>query len=137
MIKVKLCQLAKKHHEESPRQFAHVFHKRNTICVTPEFYDLPQTYQAGILLHEIGHFQLSRFKHSEEDADEFAQEMSGVEIIRKSYRGMKKLECVRLSERGAAVRSMLRCKDQTLTGFCFAPRDTRDAPQYFPRTDGA
>ena len=93
-MKVKLCRLAQKHHAESCRQFAHVFHKRDTVCVTPEFYDLPIPYQLGILLHELGHIGYGPTKHSEEDADRMAFYLSGVKVRRRTYRGMEQLEYV-------------------------------------------
>ena len=101
-IKVKLCPLAKKHHEKSNRQFAHVFHHRNTICVTPEFYDLPKGYQVGILLHEIGHTLIGPTRQSEQDADD-AIWKNGINIVRKNYRGMKNLEYVRTTDMKAAL----------------------------------
>lgn len=101
--KIKLCPLAKKHHQESARQFAHVFHRAKTICVTPEFYDLPQTYQLGILLHEFGHIALEGQKHSEKDADNVISVMAGVLVQRRTYRGMRNLEYVRPIEKRGAI----------------------------------
>lgn len=102
-IKVQLCPLAKKHHQESPRQFAHVFHRRDTICVTPEFYNLPQLYRLGILLHECGHLNLFSRGHSEQEADEMAEIISAVPIHRRTFRGMKNLEHVANKDRGRAM----------------------------------
>lgn len=93
-VKVQVCPLAKKHHKESSRQFAHVLHKRNTICVTPEFYDLPKHYQVGILMHEFGHLILKEKKHSESQADSIIWEHYGIGIDRRNYQGMPKLEYI-------------------------------------------
>lgn len=103
-MKVKPCPLAQKHHKESSRQFAHVFHRKNTICVTPEFYELPQGYQLGILLHELGHLALKGKNHSEEDADSIAFLMSGALIERRTYRGMKGLEYINRYYKAPALR---------------------------------
>lgn len=103
-IKVRLCPLAKKHHLESPRQFAHVFHRRDTICVTPEFYNLPQRYRLGILLHECGHFALiDSGNHEESEADSMASYISGVPIHRRTFRGMKNLEYVAKADQARAL----------------------------------
>ena len=102
-INVELCPLAKKHHKKSARQFAHVFHKANTICVTPEFNDLPVGYHLGILLHELGHIALMDRKHSECDADHQSFETFGVTIIRRTYKGMKNLEYVRCQNKKKAM----------------------------------
>lgn len=94
---VKLCPLARKHHQESARQFAHVFHRKNIICVTPEFYDLPQTFRVGILLHELGHIAFQDYKHSEREADNIIRVISGVQVFRRTYRGLPRLECIKLA----------------------------------------
>lgn len=101
--KVKLCPLAKKHHKESARSFAHTFHRAKTICVTPEFYDLPQTYKLGILLHEFGHIALEGQEHTEKEADDIISIMSGVDVQRRTYRGMRNLEYIRPIEKRAAI----------------------------------
>lgn len=93
--KLKLCPLAKKHHQESTRSFAHVFHLPKTICLTPEFYNLPQGYQLGILVHEFGHLALGRKQHTEEAADRRGSLIANALVIRKTYRGMKNLEYIR------------------------------------------
>lgn len=102
-IKVRLCPLAKKHHMEWNRQFAHVFHRRDTICVAPEFYNLPQRYRLGILLHECGHIDLFSKGHSEQEADEMAEIISGVPIHRRTFRGMKNLEYVAKADQAQAM----------------------------------
>lgn len=102
--KLKLCPLARQHHAESARQFAHVFHRSNTICITPEFHDLPQSYRLGILLHELGHIAMT-YKtkpHSEAEADAMIEIISGVHIHRRTYRGLKRLECVERAQMSKA-----------------------------------
>lgn len=80
------CRLAKQHHRASCRQFAHVFHKPNVICLAPEFADLPAAYQAGILLHEFGHLTYREDeRHTEKDADTMAYVLSGVRIQREDF----------------------------------------------------
>ena len=104
-VKVQICPLAKKHHNESARQFAHVFHRKNTICVTPEFYELPQIYQVGIMLHEIGHLELAHDpKHTEKMADNYVENFTGIHIQRRTYRGLRNLESVKMMDLPAALR---------------------------------
>lgn len=102
-IFVDVCSIAEKHNRQSARQFAHVFHLKNTICVAPKFYSLPQGYQLGILLHECGHLALKGKGHSEEDADIEAFIISGAHIERRNYRGMKSLEYVAKPDRPEAL----------------------------------
>lgn len=103
-LTVRICERAELEHEESPRQFAHIFHHANQICVAPQFYDLPQTYQVGILLHEIGHYGLKDHRHGEKDADYMAFLLSGVHVLRRSWKGAKRLEAVRKEDVGEAKR---------------------------------
>jgi hypothetical protein len=100
-----MCRQAKAEHDASCRQFAHVFHKKNIICVAPEFYDLPQSYRMGILLHEIGHLEcdIDYIGHTEQEADDMAYILSDVRIARRTYRGAHRLECVKRSDYGKAL----------------------------------
>jgi hypothetical protein len=103
-IKVRMCERAELEHEENSRQFAHVFHHPNEICVAHQFYDLPQIYRAGILLHELGHLAWDGQKHNEGDADRMAFYLSGVKVLRRAYRGHRRLEVIQTADMGAAVR---------------------------------
>jgi hypothetical protein len=66
---IRICQLASVMHQIKHRYFAHAHHIKNTICITPEFLDLPAPNQTGILLHELGHL----LGFNEEEADNFAR----------------------------------------------------------------
>jgi len=102
-VRIKLCEQARAEHSKSCRQFAHVFHKPKTICVCPEFYNLPQSFQVGILLHEIGHLGFGpEENHTENEADRIAFYLSGVQVFRRRYAGMNRLETVRREDIGTA-----------------------------------
>jgi hypothetical protein len=105
-IKVRLCKQVQREHKDSCRQFAHTFHLKNTICVCPEFYVLPSTFQVGILLHELGHQALgeAELAHTEEDADRTAFYISGIHIQRRSYHEARNLEAVRQADVGEGKR---------------------------------
>lgn len=79
---VKQCDQCDQEHADSKRQYAHTFHKMNTICVAKAFYDLPQSWQFAILLHEVGHL-LAGPKGSEDAANKAAQKASGIPIVYK------------------------------------------------------
>jgi hypothetical protein len=102
-MKIGQCHQAEREHDASCRQFAHVFHKKNTICVTPEFYELPASYRLGILLHECGHLSFNRLSHTEKQADEEGGALAGVKIYRRRYRNMNNLEYVKRSDHGKAL----------------------------------
>lgn len=65
-------------HKESSRQFAHVRHFRNTICLHHAFNILPDGHKLGILAHELGHLQTSG--GGEAEADLWVQEVMGIDI---------------------------------------------------------
>lgn len=109
--KIRVCALAKKEHESCSRCFAHVFHKKNTICVARSVFDLPTEYLAGILLHELGHLCFNGLLHSERDADDEGGWLAGVRIERKTYRGKKRLEFVRTGELKKALRVLFKETD--------------------------
>ena len=54
-FRVEHCSLADKEHQESGRQYAHVFHRNGAICVSSAFESLPTRLKIAILLHETGH----------------------------------------------------------------------------------
>jgi len=49
------CRVAENDHIHEYRQFAHVFHKHDRICVAREICTLPDQNLYGILVHEFGH----------------------------------------------------------------------------------
>lgn len=54
-IRVRYCADADREHRQERRAYAHVFHCDDTICLARPFADLPEPYQLGILVHEVGH----------------------------------------------------------------------------------
>ena len=68
-VKLDLCYLAEKDHAKSKRVFAHTGHKKNTICVCKDFYDLPEDNMLGILWHEHGHIVAEIFEDEPESFD--------------------------------------------------------------------
>lgn len=54
-IKWTFCAAADEEHRMKSRQYAHVFHLPNTICLAKAFIHLPAENKKGILLHEFGH----------------------------------------------------------------------------------
>lgn len=107
-VKVALCRMAETDHACSARAFAHVFHLKDTICVAPAFYDLPDTFKTGILLHELGHMSYSKEEeHSEFEADTMGFLLSGVAIERRRYHSARHLEYVKPSDL-AKVKAFLR-----------------------------
>jgi hypothetical protein len=89
------CSLAVRQHRESPRQYAHVFHKPHTICVAYRALSrLPMEFFYGILLHECGHLLLGDTRHTERDADRAASDASGVSLGRRTWKLQKNLEWI-------------------------------------------
>lgn len=82
IVTVKICREANKEHADSRRQYAHVFHKRNVICVAREFHFIPDTHRLAILLHEVGHLLVGQ-KGTEAQASRRAAVESGVPIAYK------------------------------------------------------
>ncbi len=79
-LKVHHCQVAQKDHDESVRQYAHVFCRRDKgVCVARELWDLPKDHRAGIIAHELGHL-LAGPRGSEQDADDAFERVSGYKI---------------------------------------------------------
>lgn len=78
-LKIRICDLANKEHEDSLRQYAHTFHRSDYICLATEFFELPIDYAMGILAHEVGHL-LSGSNSSELEADHAVMRKLGVTI---------------------------------------------------------
>jgi hypothetical protein len=93
-IKIQLCEIAEKDHEMDMRNYAHTFHRKNTICICEDFLNLPDRYFWAIMIHEIGHLLVGK-NGSEKDANRAAEEYFGVKVycLPKTYYG-KKLEFV-------------------------------------------
>lgn len=76
-VEVRWCSMAQKDHDESPRQYAHTFHRKEpVVCVCREWWDLPRGYRDGIMAHEVGHF-LAGPRGSERAADDAFRDLSG------------------------------------------------------------
>lgn len=90
---VKLCELAQREHGESKRQYAHVFHRDNVICVCFDFLTVPKHYRQGIIWHEIGHLLVGP-EGSEQDANEAVYQEFGIRIKYRNSKYGKNLEFV-------------------------------------------
>lgn len=100
-IKIRICPIADKDHKISKRNYAHVFHHKNTICVAEEFKILPIEYWSGILAHEIGHLLTgmkgcNKFEDIECEiaADKAFTKKSGIKILYKDSSYGKSLQCI-------------------------------------------
>ena len=100
-----ICSQANQEHEESKRQYAHVFHKQGVICVAREFFDLPETHQLGILLHEAGHIWAGE-RAGEDAANRAAKRHSGVTVWYKDGPHGERVEWIP-PEKKAEVRAAL------------------------------
>ncbi len=80
MIKIRHCREVDTDHKRSCRQYAHTYHYKNTICVADAFYDLPVSYQLGLVAHEIGHILVGKVTHKEQEADKKANMFFGIKI---------------------------------------------------------
>lgn len=100
-LHVRHCRLADEEHAASRRQYAHVFHKADTICVADAFFDLPQTTQLALLLHEVGH-RLAGMRAREETANKAVKEASGIHIHYRNGRYGERLEWIAPSKKQAA-----------------------------------
>lgn len=87
--KIKECELANREHKESKRQYAHVFHNINTICIAHAMRNLPATHYYGILAHEIGHLISGG---GERQADRIMYETYGIKIRYKDSKYGNRLE---------------------------------------------
>lgn len=75
--KIKECELANRDHKKSKRQYAHVFHNINTICIANAMRKLPATHYYGILAHEIGHLYT---RGDEKEANAYMLVTFGIKI---------------------------------------------------------
>jgi hypothetical protein len=91
IIQVAYCEIAQEHHDKKKRQYAHVGHYPDVICVCKEFFDLPKKIKKGILYHEISHIYLNAYG-TEKETDEFAKVLFGVHIKRINSKYGKNLE---------------------------------------------
>lgn len=91
MIRIKLCKDADAEHHKSERQYAHVGHRKGTICIAYAFNRLPLKLQLGILLHELGHLAGAE---GEDEADRLATKLFGVKVKREDTEYGAKLETV-------------------------------------------
>ena len=92
-LHVRRCGLANEEHEESRRQYAHVFHKAGTICVADAFFDLPEKTQLALLLHEVGH-RMAGIRAREATANKVVREASGIHIHYRDGRHGERLEWI-------------------------------------------
>lgn len=76
------CPLAEQDHAESFRQFAHVFHTDNRVCVAWEIGRLPDRFLYGLMAHEFGHVMAWGIwqDDSEAGADRAAEDFLGLTI---------------------------------------------------------
>lgn len=91
---VEICRDADREHEKSQRQYAHVYHRQNVICVARDFYKLPNRHRLALLLHEVGHLLAGR-GGGEMAADRAAYDLSGVKIYYEDGRYGEQLESIK------------------------------------------
>jgi hypothetical protein len=92
-ISVKICEIAEQDHRKKMRWYSHTYCKPNTICVSSAFLNLPEAYQVGILVHEVGHL-LTEPDATEKEADRAANKYFGVRIKHKNTPFGKNLQCL-------------------------------------------
>lgn len=90
-IRVKHCKDSDKDHAKSIRQYAHVGHKPNVICVAKAFYKLPSKIRAGLILHELGHLAGA---DGEQQADRLATKLFGIKVRRINSKYGHNLETI-------------------------------------------
>lgn len=98
---VEICPVANTEHERSGRQYAHVFCRRDKICVSSAFGDLPETHKLGILLHEVGHV-LAGQRASEKRSNETILKASGIRVRYRDSRYGSRLEWIRTKDKADA-----------------------------------
>lgn len=81
-LRLRICNLANQEHQLSKRQYAHVGHVRDTICIANAFYRLPIQHRAALLAHEAGHVLARKYNKSDGEAvaDRMAEQFFGVKI---------------------------------------------------------
>jgi hypothetical protein len=67
-------------------------HYTDVICVTPDFWKLPEGHLLGILAHEVGHLLSSAEEHTEEEADETFTTHFGIFITYRDSPHGKRLQ---------------------------------------------
>ena len=102
-VAVVRCWQADQEHRDSLRQYAHVFHHPSIICVAGAFFNLPETHQLGVLLHEVGHL-LNGPNCDELDATERGADADGVNIEMRDSDYGRRLEWVNPKDLGKARR---------------------------------
>ena len=87
------CPQANQEHQDSQRQYAHVFHRDGTICIAKAFWQLPERLRLAILLHEAGHL-LAGPRGGELAANRAAERYSGIPIEYQDCRYGEELESI-------------------------------------------
>lgn len=98
MLKLKICKVADKDHKESLRQYAHVYHKKDVICVAPSFFRLPLEHQTGLIAHEVGHLLAGESEDREYKADEAANSFFKIKIKYKDSPYGERLQYLTVKE---------------------------------------
>jgi len=86
------CPEIEGEHACSRRQYAHVFHLPNQVCLAREFSQLPERYRLGILMHELGHILIGP-EGAEYDANRAAQQL-GIQIRYQSSQFGRDVETI-------------------------------------------
>jgi hypothetical protein len=81
-LKLRYCKIVEADHKGSKRQYMHVGHHPDTICIAKSVWGLPPSHFTGLLAHEIGHLlAIAHWNdHREFMADRAAQIFLGVDI---------------------------------------------------------
>ncbi len=81
-LHIRKCKQADYEHGLHKRQYAHVGHIKDIICVSKEFYRLPIQHSIGIIVHEVGHLLTMKYSRSnnERDANRMAKQYFGVSV---------------------------------------------------------
>lgn len=90
-VRVRHCKDADRDHRTSIRQYAHVGHRKNVICVAKAFYKLPEKIRAGLVLHELGHLAGAT---GEKQADRLATKLFGIKVKRVNSKYGRNLETI-------------------------------------------